>query len=439
MNDSSEHEEIKQFVDRIRIIDTHEHLPQELERIEQNVDVLATFFSHYASSDLCSAGMSEEDLIAIRNPDIPLDSRWLIFEPWWEKIRNTGYARCLEIVARDLYDVDGINTETYQELSEKIKRRNTKGLYDWVLKKSSGIDISINNALDYSVDNMDRAFFRPVRQFGDFLYVSDRHALEQLGRQVGGSIHTFGELVSALESEFERLQEKIVGVKISLAYTRPIYFEKVSFSEADNAFNEIFKRNKFRVFETPEIQKVVPEVIDSNSHQIIQDYLIHKIIREAMKRNLPIQIHTGLQEGNENILSNSNPELLTNLFMEYKEARFDIFHGAWPYSDELGAIAKNFHNVYIDMCWMHIISPNRSQTALAQWLDEVPANKILGFGGDYLFVEGVYGHSVLARKNVADILALKVNDKVYSLDQAKRYAQWLLRENALQLYFPQGL
>lgn len=439
MNDSSEYEEIKQFVDTIRIIDTHEHLPQESERIEQKVDLLSTFFPHYASSDLRSAGLSEEDLLTIRNPEIPLDNRWLIFEPWWEKIRNTGYARCLEITARDLYDVDGINTETYQELSEKMKRRNKKGLYEWVLKKSSGIDISINNTLDFKVDNMDRTFFRPVRQFGDFLYVRDRDALEQLGKQVGGSIHTFREMVSALESEFDRIQGTIAGVKISLAYTRPIYFEKVSFSEADKAFNELFKGNKFRVFETPELLKVVPEVIDTNTHQVIQDYLIHKIIREAMKRNLPIQIHTGLHEGNENILSNSNPELLTNLFMEYKEARFDVFHGGWPYCDELGALAKNFPNVYIDMCWMHIISPSRSQTALSQWLDEVPANKILGFGGDYLFVEGVYGHSVIARNNVAKVLASKVNDGVYSLDQGKKYAQWLLRENALQLFFPQGL
>ncbi|MHA2057324.1 MAG: amidohydrolase family protein [Candidatus Thorarchaeota archaeon] len=442
MNDSSEYQDIKQFVDGIRIIDTHEHLPEESERIEQKVDLLATFFPHYASSDLRSAGMSEEDLVTIRNPEISLDERWLIVEPWWEKIRNTAYARCLEIVARDLYEVDGINTETYQELSEKIKQRNKKGLYEWVLKKSSGIDISINNTLDSNVDlvdDIDRTFFRPVRQFNDFLHVRDRDALEQLGKQVGGSIHSFREMVSALESEFIRLQGKIVGVKISLAYTRPIYFEKVSFSEADKAFNEIFKGNRFKVFETPEILKVVPEEIDSSTHQVIQDYLVHKIIREAMRRKLPIQIHTGLHEGNENILSNSNPELLTNLFMEYNEAQFDIFHGGWPYSDELGALAKNFPNVYIDMCWMHIISPTRSQTALSQWLDEVPANKILGFGGDYLFVEGVYGHSVIARENVVKVLVSKVNDGVYSLDQAKKYAQWILRENALQLFFPQGL
>ena len=142
----------------------------------------------------------------------------------------------------------------------------------------------------------------------------------------------------------------------------------------------------------------------------MQDYLVHIAIQEAEKRRLPIQIHTGLQEGNENILSNSNPELLVNLFMEYRDAKFDIFHGAWPFCSQLSALAKNFSNVYPDMSWMHIISPSRSRSALYEWLDEVPANKILGFGGDFLCVEGAYGHTVIARENIAKVLALKVED-----------------------------
>jgi hypothetical protein len=52
----------------------------------------------------------------------------------------------------------------------------------------------------------------------------------------------------------------------------------------------------------------------------------------------------------------------------------------------------------------------QDQSALSDWLDEVPANKIMGFGGDYLFMEGAYGHSVIARQNVATVLASKVDE-----------------------------
>jgi predicted TIM-barrel fold metal-dependent hydrolase len=279
---------------------------------------------------------------------------------------------------------------------------------------------------------VDRSLFAPVYRFIEFLDVRDRKNLEDLRRRVGNPIHTFGEMVSALKAEIGRLAPKIVGVKIGLAYSRPIRFERVPFSEAEEAFNAIYRVEGMKANDGP----VGPgyEVL-----RPMQDYLVHVMIREAERRGLPIQIHTGLQEGNENIISNSNPELLINLFMEYKDARFDIFHGAWPYWEELGAIAKNFPNVYIDMCWMHIISPARSRSALYDWLDEVPANKIMGFGGDYRFVEGSYGHSVIARENVAKVLASKVEEGVYSMEQAKKYVSWILRENPMRLFFPKRL
>jgi len=430
------YDEIKGHVDRIRMVDTHEHLIPERERLKADVDVLATFFPHYASSDLRSAGMTEGELRKIRDPKVSLEERWGVFEPWWEMIRNTGYARAVEIAARDLYGVDGISSGTYVELSDRIRERNREGLYRWVLKERSGIDVSINDTVNVEVD---RSLFAPVFRFGDFLNVRDRSSLELVERKVGGPIHTLGDMVSALKAEMERLAPKIVGVKIGLAYSRPIKFEKVRFSEAEEAFNAIYRVEGMRNNDDPDYWKLVPEYPGSEALRPMQDYLVHVLIAEAEKRGLPIQIHTGLQEGNENVVSHSNPELLINLFMEYRDARFDIFHGAWPYWEELGAIAKNFPNVYIDMCWMHIISPARSRSALSDWLDEVPANKIMGFGGDYLFVEGAYGHSVIARENVARVLASKVEEGVYSMEQAKRYASWILRENPMRLFFPKGL
>jgi hypothetical protein len=51
---------IKSAVDKIKLIDTHEHLPQESERIKGKPDPFATFLIHYLSSDLVSAGMPKD-------------------------------------------------------------------------------------------------------------------------------------------------------------------------------------------------------------------------------------------------------------------------------------------------------------------------------------------------------------------------------------------
>ena len=101
------YQKLKKHVDGIRIIDTHEHLPQEKYRVGREVDALSELFLHYTSSDLVSAGMREADVTTIRDTSKPLEERWGILEPWWERIRNTGYARAIEIASRDLYGVQG--------------------------------------------------------------------------------------------------------------------------------------------------------------------------------------------------------------------------------------------------------------------------------------------------------------------------------------------
>jgi hypothetical protein len=436
MNNS--YKEIRKHVDSIRLIDTHEHLPPESERVNKIVDVLSQFYLHYTSSDLISAGMSMEDLIYIKDTKIPLDYRWAVFEPMWEKIKNTGYSRCMEIAARDLYGVDGINSETYKQLSRKMMDRNREGLYKWVLKEKAGIDICILDTLthDYQVDS---DLFVPVLRVSEYSSPMNKKDLELLGKQFGNPIHNLGDYINLVKGRFDALKGKVAAVKIALAYNRSLHFEKRTYSEAEESLNKMYKTKGFHrvpIADT-EYSETILDGPGKEELLPLQDYLVHLTIQEASRRGLPIQIHTGLHEGNQNIVSNSNPELLVNLFLEYGDAKFDIFHGSWPYSSQLSALAKNFQNVYIDMCWMHIISPSRARSALDEWLDEVPVNKIMGFGGDYLCVEGSYGHSVMARENVAKVLARKVDDGIYDIDEAKKYATWILRDNPKNLFFPE--
>lgn len=419
---------LKEVADGIRIIDTHEHLQQERERTSVRADLFQIFLSHYASSDLVSSGMLLEDLNKVRDPNLPLEERWKILEPFWTRIQNTGYARAINIAAKDLYGIDGINKTTYKTLASRVEEANKLGLYDTVLKKKSGIDLSIWDGLSYPYDAgyIDKRFFVPVSRFEEFITARERTNFESLGKQCGRPIHSFSDLVESLEILFAKISNILVGVKIGLAYVRNLRFDKVSQAEAERIFVNILKSKALR----DSSAGVVPEGVPMKDAKPLQNFMVHKIIQLATSKNLPIQIHTGFQEGNDNIITNSKPTQLINLFREYPEARFDIFHGSYPYIGELTTLAKNFRNVYIDMCWLHVISPSKAREALSDWLDAVPSNKIFGFGGDYLFVEGVYGHSVIARENIARVLTEKVEDGAYTMKQAVQLAKRLLRENA---------
>ncbi|MEM3385035.1 MAG: amidohydrolase family protein [Nitrososphaeria archaeon] len=427
--------ELYDFIENLWIIDSHEHTVQEVERVSSEADPLQILLSQYASSDLISSGLSLEDYVRALNLNVSLKERWRIIEPFWDKAKNTTYFEVINIALKDLYGVNELDENTIEVLSEKMKAVNRIGLYRWVLKEKAKIRISIFDGITDIVD-VDREFFAPVVRLEDFILLRSREDVRRLSEATKIPIHSLKSLESALESEVQSILNKIVGFKIALAYRRDVHFEKTTFNEAEKVFNKIMgsERTFIRYTSPDGIRLTMSDEISVEEARPLQNYMVHRILETASRYRLPVQVHTGLQEGNLNLVSNSNPLYLANLFMEYYNVKFDVFHGAYPYVRELAVLAKNFPNVYVDLCWLHAVSSSSAKYALNELLDMVPANKIIGFGGDYKHVEGVYGHSRLARKNVAEVLQDKVDRGRYSLEEAKNIAKMLLYDNLLEVF-----
>lgn len=410
-------EAFREYIDTIPITDTHEHLDAEEEWLKRPVE-LAHFFRHYASSDLVSAGMPPSQMSRFRGGGLSPEEQWSLIEPYWAGTRNSTYCRALEIAFRDLYDLPGLSKDTYQELLNRMEATRREGWYREVLKDRANVEISI---LAKSHPHLDRSMFAQSVNLHGFSVVSSRDDLLRLSSRLGVSITSLPDLVSALDIAFDRLvADGAIGIKIGHAYLRPIFFEDVTHFQAEAIFNRAFNARG----EGASWQDCMP----------LQDYMVHQIIRRAQAHDLAVQIHTGIQEGNGNYIADSNPTLLINLFMMYPKVRFDIFHAGFPYSRELGVLAKNFPNVYPDLCWMHIISAVSARHIVDEWLDLVPANKILGFGGDYRFVEGIYAHVRIARDNIARVLADRVERGDQTPNEAKEIAERILRLNARELF-----
>ncbi len=428
-------------IDAIWLVDTHEHLFSEEERNRAAVD-FSYLLPHYASSDLISAGMPRPLLEAVRMPlrpvlleraarirrpvfyatparsDMTPEERWQAFEPYWERIRHTGYGTCLRIAVRDLFGLPDLDRQTYQDLSKAIAASAKPGWYRHVLKDRARIGVSLQ---DDSRATVDKRFFAPLVRLEHFAVARTREDLVRLEEEAGAAIHSLDDLLAAMDAALcKYLAEGAVGIKIGLAYRRTIRFEKVPKSDAERVFNRIAAH----LGEGPSWEEARP----------LQDFVVHQIIRTAVEHDLPLQVHTGLQEGNENLLTNSNPTLLANLFVEYREAKFDIFHGGYPYMGELLALVKNFPNVYLDLCWLYIISPSVATRMLHEAIETIPGNKIFAFGGDFIIPEGSYGHSVMARRVVSRVLREKVEDGYLTEEEGFRLGQQMLRDNPAALY-----
>ena len=407
------------------ILDTHEHLPVEARR-PPDTDVLAEWLTHYFSCDLRSAGLSEQGLTEARNSRKPLAKRWKLVEPYWHAAESTGYGRALTLAARDIYGIPAINARTIGDLNAKFcAARERGGHYRFVLGEKSRIGLSIRDNFDAADKDCPDRFVFTLRTDG-FIMPGHYSQLRAAARDVDASVHTLADWKDVVRRHLARAFAKgsrIVSLKSGLAYQRSLRYDKATAAEAERDFAELFADHAL-----PEWRPGIKVGF------AFQNHMQHWICQVADDMGLTYQIHTGLQEGNGNVIYDSNPALLTNLFLEYANVKFDIFHMGYPYTMELSNLAKNFPNVHIDMCWGHIISPEAARRALVEWLDAVPANKISAFGGDYCFVDGVYGHQVLARQNVAAALATKVADGSFGMERATELAKWMFVDNPLRIF-----
>lgn len=422
---SSVYRQIKAAVDEIRLIDTHEHLVSEGLWLTHEVDFFY-WFSHYSSSDLLSAGMPPDDLSFIRDAQNPAQERWSRMAPYWPLVKYTGYGQALRIAARDIHGIPDIDESTWSNLSERISATRQQGFYEKILRQKAGIELTILDRIRddpyltaalSSGGGRRPTFFVRVKRLDNFVGLNG-DGISELEAEYEQEIKSLDDVLATLDMAFERIiADSCVGIKSGLAYSRILRYEDTSREEAVRAFEKLLVGEE-------SFEQLRP----------YQDFMMHQIVRRAGERGLPVQIHTGLQEGRGNIITNSNPTHLVNLFMKYPETKFDVFHGSFPYMGELTTLAKNFQNVYINMCWLPIISPTASKLWLHQWLETIPVNKIMGFGGDYLFLEGTYGHSVIARQVVTETLAEKVEAGYLTLEEARYVARRILRDNAIELF-----
>ena len=101
---------------------------------------------------------------------------------------------------------------------------------------------------------------------------------------------------------------------------------------------------------------------------------------------------------------------------------------------ELGAIAKNYPNVYPDLCWAWTMNPAESERALSEWLDAVPFNKIFGYGADTAWPWCDVGYSLQARIGITRVLDQKIQAGYFSRATAEEVASALLLGNGEGFY-----
>jgi predicted TIM-barrel fold metal-dependent hydrolase len=326
----------------------------------------------------------------------------------------------LDLAIRGYYGVDGLSETTYRDLSEKIRNEYRPGIYKRFLRGAAGVDKAITDLCDeHPVEELvDRSILIPAKRVDPWLRIKDIGDLDNLSKESDVNVTTVSAIRKAIDSIIRKWHDRgIVAAKCGSAYDRTLEFKFVSEQDAQRALDVLYKGE------------------DSDAARVLQDYVFHIVVQVCTDHNIPIQIHTGLL-GSSNFgnLKQTHPMLLADVFARYTKAKFDVFHAGYPWMREMGTLGRINTSVYANLCWAQFICPVAAVSAMDEWLDSMPASKIFAFGGDYWFPEGSYGHSVITRTNVGEVLANRVERGRMTMDEAKTVARMILRDNVIELF-----
>ncbi|RJP71987.1 MAG: hypothetical protein C4532_06840 [Candidatus Abyssobacteria bacterium SURF_17] len=418
-------ERLNAAIQDIEIIDTHEHLMNREMLKDLGFNIILAMELEYVKDDLMAVGMSPDTLMERMSEPEQLLAELV---PLLKQTRNTSYYRALFRAFRDLHGLndDELNPKNLMAVSDSISRAyGTSDWYPHVVRERCNIKYMLRD-MEYIIADDD--FIKPVIRMDSYLMLRHRnilqtwferdpvHTLRTPEAEYEARVKSFDDYLALMDEDFRKaLDFGAVAIKIGIAYNRTLQFEEASIDEANRAFN------------LPDEKATWADI------KAFQDFLVFRIIETAGRHGLPVQIHTGLLAGGKNTLSNSNPLHLTNIFLKFPDVQFDIFHGGFPFMNQLGSLALMFPNVYLDTCWLPLISYESFKRALNEWLSYVPAGKFL-WGGDCGTAEGIYGAVYMVRHALAEALAEKIRDGQMDEEIAVFVARSLLHDNAGRLF-----
>jgi len=417
--------EIAARVRRTHFVDSHEHLVEEPARTHWQPTPLlpcndwALLFSHYIESDLMVAGMPSEHRSILMSPEKDTAAKWEVLEPWWPAVRNTGYGQAVELAASTLYGIRSLNGTTVRMMAERYTATVKPGFYRRVLRDLAGIE-------SCQVNSLERTFMQSqqpalLMQDISILNLHTPEAWQGHAQEAGIRVSSLADYHRVVDWYFATYGPYAVAVKSQSAYSRELDFQDVPAEAADPIFRRILNG------EHPHPQE----------RRKLEDHLFWYCVRKATEYRLPVKLHTGYYAGHNGMpLARvaGNPGHVTELLRRAPETTFVLMHICYPFHEQMVALAKHWHNAVVDMCWSWIINPEAATQFLRSFLMAAPSSKILTFGGDYIPVEPVIGHAMIARHGITLALNGLVRDGWLTQSAAIDLVEPLMRGNARRIF-----
>ncbi len=399
------------------LVDTHEHLKREPEWLQDGPDILQDLFGNYVTADLRTAGAAPDAmqrLLDASDPDVA--GRFGGIEAAWHATRFTGYGEAVRLIARHVYGLDELSAEGLAAAQGRTAELRRPGERYRLLRGVANLDHVQTDDFRWPClpDHSGIGFFLYDLSWASFcrgdIDVRAIHA------ETGVDVTDLPSLRSAMEAIFAKHAPCAIAVKSQHAYARTLRWSERSDAEAAAALERVLRRP--------------PEEIDTATGLCLGDWCWARGVELTIEHDLPFKIHTGYYAGNDRMpapwIAAGN---MCALFARYLDARFVLMHIAYPYCDELAALAKHYPNIWVDLCWAWSIDPYSAGDFVRRFIHAVPINKLFAFGGDTGWPTAAMAYAMQARRGILAALQAEVADGSLTEREAMAIASRIMRDN----------
>ena len=415
--------DLARFVDTSPMIDTHEHLLPEARFVTEGPDVLQHLFDSYVMHDLRSAGATEDQVKALLySRKVSVTERFKPIEPAWQRCRHTGYGQAVRIMAERLFGMDEITPNAIETAEARNAELRTPGGRLRVLRDMARLDhVQIDNFAVPAPDESGPSFFLYDLSWVGF--ANGQIDATQIEKRCGEGVRDLPSLRRAIEATFARYAPLAIAVKTQHAYSRTL-----AWRERDDAAAAAVLERSLR-----------GDKLGTDDQLCLGDWCLARGVEQAIEHELRVKIHTGYYAGNGYMgarfgIDGIRAGQLAPLLAKYPAARFVLMHMAYPFDDELVAIAKHYPNVVVDLCWAWSIAPDAAAAFVRRMIHAVPSNKLFAFGGDTGWPGSSLAYSIQARQWLTRALQAEVDERLLTEAEAIELARRMMLDNQRDVF-----
>lgn len=435
---------IRKELGDMEICDAHDHLKSEEAWIDSDCPDWTNILG-YCMTDLYVAGLPMDDfpcppnrhpcLKATFGYDITpkvtrsWEEKWEIVKPYWKYIRHIGSGLTTRKALKMFFNCDDLTDETVPKIQKKYREYLKPGAYKDLLidktKFSNVVTVALSLEECPATDVLAPLIYSD--QYVDIEHRGELYRIEQLANQEVYSLKTYLQAVDSILARYK--EEGCVGMKWHvMAYLRSTNFDHASYADAEKELVEILlKPNRGGVGSASSVGFM--------NMTNFQNYMIHYLIQKTIELDWCSQIHAatlGLSYGGRTM--QSEVRNLTDLFIRYPQARFDMLHASWPFPRELHALAHLFPNVHINPSWVELLSPELYKAYLKELLTSIPLTKFFGCGPDQMDPIMAAAYADRTRDLWAVILEQLITEGTLNEDDALFAAKQVLFENPTKYF-----